>query len=60
MANPLARGSAQTGPLRSTGRFWHDRAERPTHRVPWTKESEEERRRLWDACVRVTGAPADG
>lgn len=51
---------AAEGPLRSTGRFWHDRAERPTHRVPWTKESEEERRRLWDACVRVTGAPADG
>jgi NAD(P)-dependent dehydrogenase (short-subunit alcohol dehydrogenase family) len=37
-------------PLRSTGRFWHDRVARPTHRVPWTKESDGDRRRLWQAC----------
>jgi dehydrogenase/reductase SDR family member 12 len=40
-----------------TGRFWHDRAPRPTHYVPWTKESAADRARLWDACVALTGAP---
>lgn len=42
-------------PLRSTGRFWHDRVKRPTHRVPWTKESEDDRRRLWRACEEAAG-----
>ena len=37
------------------GLFWHDRAPRSTHRVPWTRESEAERRRLWDECVRLSG-----
>jgi NAD(P)-dependent dehydrogenase (short-subunit alcohol dehydrogenase family) len=40
---------------RRPGLFWHDRAPRPTHRVPWTRESEADRRRLWDACVRLSG-----
>jgi len=26
-------------PARSSGCFWHDRRERPAHRVPWTKEA---------------------
>lgn len=42
-------------PLRSTGRFWHDRVERPTHRVPWTRESDAERDRLWRACEEAAG-----
>jgi NAD(P)-dependent dehydrogenase (short-subunit alcohol dehydrogenase family) len=42
-------------PARSTGGFWHDRRERPTHRVPWTKEAEEDRRRLWAECERLSG-----
>lgn len=45
---------AADAPLRSTGEFWHDRRTRPTHRVPWTKESEEDRRRLWDTCVQLS------
>jgi NAD(P)-dependent dehydrogenase (short-subunit alcohol dehydrogenase family) len=42
-------------PLRSSGRFWHDREERPTHRVPWTRESDAERRRLWEALQEAAG-----
>jgi NAD(P)-dependent dehydrogenase (short-subunit alcohol dehydrogenase family) len=48
-------------PERSSGGFWHDRRRRPTHRVPWTKESPAERERLWSECARLTGregAPA--
>ena len=29
------------------GRFWHDRRPRPTHRLPRTHESAEDRRALW-------------
>lgn len=42
-------------PLRTTGRFWHDRRTRPTHRVPMTREREEDRTRLWDAVHRLAG-----
>ena len=42
-------------PAARPGGFWHDRAERPTHRVPWTRESEDDRRRLWDQCERLAG-----
>ena len=41
-------------PLRSTGRFWHDRRERPTHYTGRSKEGEADRRALWDACERLT------
>jgi hypothetical protein len=34
-------------PGRSSGGFWHDRRQRPTHRVPWTEETPEDRERLW-------------
>jgi dehydrogenase/reductase SDR family protein 12 len=37
------------------GLFWHDRRPRPTHRPPWTRESEADRRRLWDECLRLSG-----
>jgi NAD(P)-dependent dehydrogenase (short-subunit alcohol dehydrogenase family) len=46
---------AADAPRHVTGRFWHDRRERPTHRVPWTKESADDRRRLWDTCTRLAG-----
>lgn len=53
-----------TEPLERPGRFWHDRAPRPTHRVPWTRESASDRERLWNECARlVRAAPettADG
>lgn len=37
--------SEQAG--RSTGGFWFDRAPAPTHRVPWTRESDQQRASLW-------------
>ena len=49
---------AADGPARTTGSFWHDRAIRPTHRVPWTKESAEDRAQLWRTCVELSGADA--
>jgi hypothetical protein len=49
--------AASAEPAERPGLFWHDRAARPTHRVPWTRESESDRRRLWDECVRMSGAP---
>ncbi len=44
---------AAVAPARSSGLFWHDRRPRPTHRVPWTRESPEDRARLWKACERL-------
>jgi NAD(P)-dependent dehydrogenase (short-subunit alcohol dehydrogenase family) len=29
------------------GRLWHDRAERPAYRLPWTREAPADRERLW-------------
>ncbi len=37
------------------GLFWHDREPRAVHRVPWTRESAADRRRLWDQCERLSG-----
>jgi len=42
-------------PARQPGRFWHDRAPRSTHRVPWTRESAADRAQLWAECVRMSG-----
>ena len=42
-------------PARSSGGFWHDRRERPTHRVPWTRETPADRERLWAECERLSG-----
>ena len=47
-------------PGRVSGLFWHDRRERPTHLLPWTKESAEDRARLWDACVELSGLAEAG
>ena len=41
----------------ASGGFWHDRAPRTTHRGPWTRESADERSRLWSACETLTGMP---
>jgi NAD(P)-dependent dehydrogenase (short-subunit alcohol dehydrogenase family) len=35
---------------RETGKFWFDRRVVPTHLVRWTRETAEERQRLWDFC----------
>ncbi len=42
-------------PIAEPGRFWHDRRARPTHRVPWTRERGQDRRRLWEECERLSG-----
>jgi len=46
-------------PAERPGLFWHDRAPRSTHRVPWTRESEADRERLWDECARLSGWSED-
>jgi len=51
---------AASEPGHSSGRFWHDRRARPANRVPWTKESAEERGRLWLECERLSAGPTDG
>jgi dehydrogenase/reductase SDR family protein 12 len=42
-------------PARTTGGFWHDRRRRPAHLLPWTRENERDRERLWEACERLSG-----
>lgn len=42
-------------PARSSGGFWHDRRRRPTHRVPWTRESDRDRELLWRRCEELSG-----
>jgi dehydrogenase/reductase SDR family member 12 len=45
-------------PAERSGLFWHDREPRPLHRVPWTRETADERERLWEECSRLAGVPA--
>jgi NAD(P)-dependent dehydrogenase (short-subunit alcohol dehydrogenase family) len=40
---------------RSTGKFWHDRTPRPTHRFAGTRETAEEREALWSELCRYSG-----
>ncbi|HEY1509198.1 MAG TPA: SDR family NAD(P)-dependent oxidoreductase [Solirubrobacteraceae bacterium] len=37
-----------------SGGFWFDRTRRPTHLLPWTSESETDRRRLWAGIERLS------
>jgi NAD(P)-dependent dehydrogenase (short-subunit alcohol dehydrogenase family) len=46
--------AAADEPAASTGRFWQDRRPRPTHYLSKTRESTEDRARLWDLCERLT------
>jgi dehydrogenase/reductase SDR family member 12 len=46
---------AAAEPAGSSGGFWHDRRRRPTHLVPWTKQTPSERGRLWTECERLSG-----
>ena len=41
-------------PRSAGGAFWHDRMRRPEHRLPGTRETESERRLLWDSCERLS------
>ena len=42
----------------ATGRFFFDREERSPYFLPFTRESEEDRRALWELCERLTAAPS--
>jgi NAD(P)-dependent dehydrogenase (short-subunit alcohol dehydrogenase family) len=53
-ADTIAWLAAAAEPARSSGGFSHDRRRRPTHRVPWTRESAAEREALWKMCERLT------
>jgi dehydrogenase/reductase SDR family member 12 len=46
--------AAAAEPGRTSGRFWHDRRERPTHYASRTREDEADRRALWAACEELT------
>ncbi len=47
--------------LQSTGGFWHDRRERPTHYLLGAgAESELDRQRLWDLCVALSAEAVPG
>jgi NAD(P)-dependent dehydrogenase (short-subunit alcohol dehydrogenase family) len=45
---------ASDEPKGATGRFWLDRRPRATERLPWTGVDDDEGRRLWAACERMT------
>jgi dehydrogenase/reductase SDR family protein 12 len=38
-----------------SGKFWHDRRPRPTHKSRRTVSSPKQREKLWDECVRLSG-----
>ena len=46
--------AAAAEPGRTSGRFWHDRRERPTHYAGRTREDAADRVALWEACERLT------
>ncbi len=54
-ADTIAWLAGTDDPALGSGRFWHDRAPRPTHRLPRTREDEADRPRLWDQCAELTG-----
>ena len=45
---------AAAEPSYSSGRFWHDHRPRPTHLLPSTRETAQERERLWAECERLS------
>ena len=47
--------AAASEPAAHPGELWHDRALRPKHRVPWTRESASEKEALWSELARVSG-----
>jgi hypothetical protein len=38
-----------------SGAFWFDREPRGTHYLPWTREDQPTRDRLWEQCQRFAG-----
>jgi dehydrogenase/reductase SDR family member 12 len=65
LTGPILRSPAQgadtavwlaaTTPAPPTGLFWHDRRARPEHYLPFTRESDHDRRLLWRYCAQATG-----
>ncbi len=51
--------AAAAEPADRDGLFWHDRRARPTHRGPWTRESAEDRARLWTLVRARAGLSLD-
>ena len=47
--------AAADEPGHCTGLFWHDRQQRPTHLLPWTRETQPEREQLWARCAQLSG-----
>ncbi|MGH3876707.1 MAG: SDR family NAD(P)-dependent oxidoreductase [Actinophytocola sp.] len=52
--------AAAPEPAGRPGRLWHDRAPRPTHLLPHTRETPEQRAELWRTCERLTGLTVHG
>lgn len=46
--------TAAREPAQTSGALWHDRAARPKHYVPWTRETAADRADLWRAVVQLT------
>jgi dehydrogenase/reductase SDR family member 12 len=46
-------------PGQSSGKFWHDRRQRPTHLLPRTRETTADRGQLWAECERLSGWVGD-
>lgn len=51
--------AAACEPAQSTGRFWFDRREAPTHLTDSTRESAKERMELWRRLAEITGSDLD-
>jgi dehydrogenase/reductase SDR family protein 12 len=54
-ADTIVYLAADDRPLRSNGGFWHDREERPVHRLRRTEAPAGERERLWEYLVERSG-----
>jgi NAD(P)-dependent dehydrogenase (short-subunit alcohol dehydrogenase family) len=56
-ADTIAWLAVADEPTHSSGRFWLDRRPRGTHRLPSTRESPEDRARLWEAVAGAVARP---
>jgi dehydrogenase/reductase SDR family member 12 len=54
-ADTIAWLAGAPEPAATSGCFWHDRAMRPMHRLPRTRETAAERERLWEQCAALSG-----
>lgn len=60
MLRNLAQGADTTVWLAAattppSGLLWHDRRQRPVHRLPWTRHSEADRQAVWHSCAAAIG-----